>query len=171
MFLPATKKDSEKVTKLNSKLCEPMAEKGRPFRDGKFFRNCLTIFTEYECPVKKHMVEQTSLSRFTVSRRTNDHSDNIKKTLKERLKSCAVFSLALDESTDISDIDQHVIFIRAVSVGFHVVELLDMASLSFSATGQDICEDVSRVMAKFELSPAKLCSLTTFTSYKTVFPP
>ena len=61
VFLPATKKDSEQVKKLNSKLSEPMAEKGRPFRDGEFFRNCLTIFTEYVCPVKKHMVEQSSL--------------------------------------------------------------------------------------------------------------
>ena len=87
------------------------------------------------------------------------------------MKSCAVFILALAESTDISDMDQHVIFIRAVSVGFHVVEFLDIASLSSTATGQDICEHVSRVMAKFELNPAKLCSLTTFTSYKTVLPP
>ena len=60
-----------------------MAENGKPFNDGEFIKNCLTIFTEYASPEKKHIVEQTSLSRFTVSRRTNDLSDNIKKTLKE----------------------------------------------------------------------------------------
>ena len=79
----------------------------------------------------------TSLLRFTVSRRTNDLSDNIIETLIERLKSCAVlFSLALDESTDISDTALLVIFIRAVSVGFDVLEeFLDMATLSSTTTG------------------------------------
>ena len=97
------KKNSELVTKLSFKLCECLAEKGKPFSDGEFIKDCLTIFTEYACLEKKNLVDQTSLSHFTVSRRTNDLSDNIKETLKEKLKSCETFSLALDESTDISD--------------------------------------------------------------------
>ena len=40
-----------------------MAEKGKPFIDGEFIKNCLTIFTEYACPEKKHLVKQTSLFR------------------------------------------------------------------------------------------------------------
>ena len=76
-----------------------------------------------------------------VSRRTNDLSDAIKKTLKERLKLCVAFSLVLDDSTDISDTAQLVIFIRAVTAGFDIVEeFLDMASLFSTTTGQDICE-------------------------------
>ena len=72
---------------------------------------------------------------FAFSLRTNDLSDDIKETLKERLKSCVAFTLALDESTDISDIALLVIFIRAVTVGFDVVEeSLDMASLSSTTT-------------------------------------
>ena len=43
----------------------------------------------------KHLVKQTSLSRSTVSRRISDLSDNIEETLKDRLKSCEAFSLAL----------------------------------------------------------------------------
>ena len=60
-----------------------MVEKGKPFSDREFIKTCLTIFTEYACPEKKHLVEQTSLSRFTVSRKTNDLSDNIKETLRD----------------------------------------------------------------------------------------
>ena len=70
------------MTKLSFKFCECMAEKGNPFTDGEFIKNFLTIFTEYACPEYKHLVEQTSLSRFTVSRKINDLSDNIKETLK-----------------------------------------------------------------------------------------
>ena len=43
-----------------------MAEKGKPFSDGEFIKNCLTIFTEYAPPEKKYLAEETSLSRFTV---------------------------------------------------------------------------------------------------------
>ena len=78
------------------------------------------------------------------------------------MKSCAAFSLALDDNTDISDTAQLVIFIRAVTVGFDVVEVfLDVASLSSTTTGQDICEHVIRVVERFKLNPAKLCGLTT----------
>ena len=124
--------------------------KGKAFTDGEFIKNCLTIFTEYACPEYKHLVEQTSLSRFTVSRRINDPSDNIKETLKDRLKSCEAFSLALDESTDINDGAQLVIFIRAVTADFDIIEeFLDMASLFSTTTGQDICEQVLKVVKKF----------------------
>ena len=75
--------------------------------DGEFIKKCLTIFTEYACQEKKHLAEQTGLSRFTILRRTNDLSDNI----KEILKSSEAFSLGLDESTGISDAAQLVIFI------------------------------------------------------------
>ena len=77
------KKDSELVTKLSFKLCEWMAVKEKPYSDGEFIRNCLIIFTENTCPEKKHLAEQTSLSRFTVWHWTNYLSDNIEEILKE----------------------------------------------------------------------------------------
>ena len=36
-----------------------------------------------------------------------------------------------------------------------------MASLSSTTTGQDICEQVLKVVEKFELNPARLCGVTT----------
>ena len=105
---------------------------------------------------------QTSLLRITVSHRRNYLSDNIIQALKERLKSCAATSLALNVNTDICDTALLVILIMAVTVGFDVVEeFFDMASLSSTTTGQDICEHVIRVVEKFKLNPAKLCGLTT----------
>ena len=78
------------------------------------------------------------------------------------MKSCENFSLALGESTDINDTAQVVIFIRALTADFDIVEeFLDMASLSFTTTGQDICEQTLKVVEKFELNPAKLCGVTT----------
>ena len=36
-----------------------------------------------------------------------------------------------------------------------------MASLFSTTTGQDICEQVLKVVKKFKLNPAKLCGVTT----------
>ena len=135
------KKNSELVTELSFKLCECMAEKGKPFSDVEFIKNFLTIFTEYACPEKKYLVEQTSLSRITVSHRTNDLSNNITETLKERLKSCELTVwLWMRALTSVKQ-PNFAIFIRAVTAGFDIVEeFVDMASLSSTTTGQDICE-------------------------------
>ena len=65
-------------------------------------------------------MEQTGNLRFTALRRTNDLSDNIIEILKDRLKSCAAFSQALGERTDIFDRAHLVILIRSVTVGFDV---------------------------------------------------
>ena len=109
---------------------------------------------------RKTLLKQTSLSRFTVSCRINDPLYNIKESLKKRLKSCEAFSLALDESTDISDTAKLVIFIRAVTADFDIAEeFLDMASLSFTTTGKDICKQVLKVVGNFELNFAKLCGV------------
>ena len=75
---------------------------------------------------------------------------------------CKAFSLALDETTIISDRAQLVIFVRAVTAGFDIVEeVLDMASLFSTTTGKNICEQVLKVIEKFELNRAKLCGVTT----------
>ena len=68
----------------------------------------------------------------------------------------------LNEGTDISDMAQLFIFIRARTVDFDVIEeILDMSCLSSTTTGQDIYEHVIRVVERFELNSAKLSGLTT----------
>ena len=130
-----------------------MAEKKNLFGDGEFTKNCLTIFTEYACPKKKHLVEHFAHCCLMPN---NYLSDNNKKTLKERLKSCAAFSQALDDSTDINDAAKLVMFIWSITVGSVAVEeFFDMASLSSTTIGQDICEHVIRVVERFELNHVK----------------
>ena len=123
------------------------------FGDGEFTKNCLTIFTEYACPEKKHLVEHFAHCCLMPN---NYLSDNNKETLNERLKSCAAFSQALDDSTYINDTAKLVMFIWSVTVGSVAVEeFFDMASLSSTTIGQDICEHVIRVVERFELNHVK----------------
>ena len=154
------KKDNELITKLSFKIAEAIAEKGKLYSDGEFIKNCLEIFIENVSPEKKNLVEQISLSRFTVARRIDDLSENIEVSLKDRICKCSAFSIAWDESTDLSDTAQLVVFIRGVTDNFKVTEeFLDMASMQ-STTGQNICEEVTKLMNKFEIDSSKLVGIT-----------
>jgi len=63
-----------------------------------------------------------SLTRNAVAERISDISANLDSQLKNKVKSFVTFSVALDESTDISDITQLATFIRDVDETFSVTE-------------------------------------------------
>ena len=83
--------------------------------------------------------EKVSLSHKTIARRVKDLSDNVKVQLKNNVKISKYFSLALDESIDISDMSRLLVFIRTVDENFSVCkELLKTSPLHVSTKGFDI---------------------------------
>lgn len=156
------KENSETVTKISFLISEEIAKRGKPFTDGEFVKNCLNIFASNICPEKKSLVQNISLSHQTVGRRIDDMADNIKITLIEKLKECIFYSLALDESTDISDTAQLAIFIRGVTNQYTIVEeLLELCPMKGTTTGRDIFGEVRKTMKIFNLQDENICGLTT----------
>ena len=155
------KDNSQITTELSYKISEAIAEKGKAFSDGEFVKHCLMIFAEWACPEKKYLIEQTSLSRFTVGRRTDALSSNLEDILAENASKFSYYSLALDESTDITDTAQLVVFIRGVTDEFQIKEFVDLASMKSTTTGDDLTLEVLKMTKKFQLNPKKLSGLTT----------
>ncbi|KAJ0171369.1 hypothetical protein K1T71_012919 [Dendrolimus kikuchii] len=72
------------------------------------------------------------------------------------------FSIALDESTDLSDTAQLAIFIRGVDKKFTVTEeLLALQPLKGPTTGEDIFIEVQKVFTRFGLPWSKLIAVCT----------
>ena len=72
-----------------------------------------------------------SLSHQTIARRISDLGKHVSSKLKSIVESCIYFSLALDESKDVSATSELLIFIRTVDVNFTVQEeLVKMCSLN-----------------------------------------
>ncbi|XP_077112974.1 general transcription factor II-I repeat domain-containing protein 2A-like [Ranitomeya variabilis] len=72
------------------------------------------------------------------------------------------FSLALDESNDVRDSAQLLIFIRGTNDNFEVIEeLAALQSIKGTTTGEDIYEKLSKTVKDLELDWAKLSSVTT----------
>ena len=68
----------------------------------------------------------------------SDISANLDSQLKKKVKSFVTFSVALDESTDISDVVQQAIFIRGVDETLSVTEFLGLVPMIDTITANDI---------------------------------
>ena len=79
------------------------------------------------CPDKKDLV-QLSLSATTAVRRVESISNDINGQLLERAQDFTFFSIAIDGTKDISDMEQLVIWIKGVDNNFKITE--GMLSLS-----------------------------------------
>ena len=88
--------------------------------------------------------------------------EDIVSELNKKAESFKLYSLALDESNDIKDTAQLLIFIRGINDSFEITEeLLSMESLKGKTRGEDLYEQVSAVIERMKLPWSKLANVTT----------
>ena len=124
-------------------LAYKLAKHNKPFSDGEFVKECMLDAVDITCPEVRTKIEAISLSRRTVVRRIGGIAQNLSEQLFEAGKSFEWYSLALDESTDIGDTAQLLVFIRGIDENFEITEeLLSLEHLKDTTTGQDLFENV-----------------------------
>jgi len=105
---------SAAAVKASYLIANDIALASKPNCEGEFVKMCILKAAEIVCPEKRQVFANISLTRNTVAERISDLSANLDSQLKNKVKSFVTFSVALDESTDISDVAQLAIFIRGV---------------------------------------------------------
>ncbi|XP_069470077.1 general transcription factor II-I repeat domain-containing protein 2-like [Ambystoma mexicanum] len=139
-----------------------IARTDRPFMEGEFVKECLLSVAKEMCPEKADLFSTVSLSGPTLTRRIEEMGDNLYQHLQNLTKKLSYFSLALDESNDVRDSAQLLIFIRGTNDNFEVTEeLAVLQSIKGTTTGEDIYEKVCQTLNGLELDWAKLASVTT----------
>lgn len=111
-------KQSETVIHASYKLAWNIARAKKPYKEGEFVKQCISDTVEILCPENdklKRMASDLQLSRHTVEHRISDINTAIESQLHSDLQACEFFSVALDESCDIQDKPQLLIFARSVS--------------------------------------------------------
>ncbi|XP_044730447.1 general transcription factor II-I repeat domain-containing protein 2A-like [Chrysoperla carnea] len=117
---------------------------------------------EEVCPEKKSAFESVSLSRMTMTRRIEDLGSDLMVQLKSKASQFKMFSIATDESTDVTDIAQLLVFIRGINNSFEVTEeLAAMKSIKTTTTGEDLFKEVSEIFDDLNLDWNKLTAITT----------
>ena len=141
-----------------------LAKKKKAFSDGEeIVKPCLQIFGRRLGDKSiERKADEIALSKQTVTRRTEELSHDVVQQLKDLVKSCTFFSLALDESTDVCDVAQLSIFIRGIDDNFSVFEeLLSLESLHGKTRGSDIFEKVKSCLESLQIDSSKLISVCT----------
>ncbi|GCC38090.1 hypothetical protein chiPu_0016601 [Chiloscyllium punctatum] len=120
-------------------ITHKIARNSKPFSDGEFIKERLLDSAELICPEKKEAFENVSLSRPTVTRRIGDIARNLELQLQHRAVNFDFFSLALEESCDVRDTAQLLIFVRGITTDFKITEeLAAMKSIKGTTTGNDL---------------------------------
>jgi hypothetical protein len=111
---------AEAATRVSYQISREIAVAGRPFTEGPFVKKCMILAVREICPEKQESFNNVSLSRDTVQRRISDIATNICDQLKDKCGHFEFYSLAFDESCDIVDTAQLLVFIRGINAEFEV---------------------------------------------------
>ena len=152
----------ESCVRASYQVTKYLCEKGKPLTDGEFVKECMLKTVKEICPEKLSLFQNVSLSASTVTRRMEDLSGEVFSTLSEKAHSFQYFSLALDESIDVLDTAQLLIFIRGVDKNFQIVEdLCALRSMKDTTTSENLFLEVHQAVNNLDLSWARLKSVTT----------
>ena len=142
-------------------VAEKAARYLRPITDGEFARECIQDIAKPMFPKQAHLFEKISLSRTTIARRIEEIGENISEQLQSKADTFQYFSLAFDESCDMSDTAQLSIFIRVVAKDLSVHEdLVGLISFHDTTRGVEIVLNALHYEIP-NLSLSKLVGLTT----------
>ncbi|GBM00730.1 hypothetical protein AVEN_150899-1 [Araneus ventricosus] len=103
------------------------------------------------CPDKKNNFQTVSLSRKTVTSRIEAIDKKLTSQLESKIGQFKFCSIAMDESTDINDTVQLVLFIRGVDENFEITEeLTDEHLASFLRIGTSHFEPQYKELLKMK---------------------
>ncbi|RVE42541.1 hypothetical protein evm_012821 [Chilo suppressalis] len=159
---------SKAATEASFQVSYRIAQKCKPFSDGEYIKEIFeevsdSLFVNFKNKIEiKKAVHGLQLSRNTVMRRIEIISKNLNEQLQKDITRCVAFSLQFDESTDVTDTAQLLVFIRMVFKDFSTKEeLLGMISLKGKTRGLDIFTEFKAYICQIELCMYKLVSMTT----------
>ena len=134
----------------------------KPYSEDNFVKKCLSDVAEEMCPKMVQEFEKISLSRWTIARHIDEPAGNICNTLEDKVKNFVSWSFAIDESTDVKEAAQLVIFIKGVNKELNKTEeFLSLQCMKDNTIGANIFSEVLNAFDKFGLDLSTLCGIAT----------
>uniref|UniRef100_A0A0L8GXP5 DUF4371 domain-containing protein n=1 Tax=Octopus bimaculoides TaxID=37653 RepID=A0A0L8GXP5_OCTBM len=125
--------------------------------EGEFVNKCILKAAEIVCPFAN-----ISLTRNAVANRISDLSADLNRQQKHKVKSFIAFSVAIDESTNITDVAQLAIFLRSVGETLTVTEeFLELVPMMDTTTANDIFISLVGALDRVGVDWARAVSVAT----------
>jgi len=106
-------------------------------------------------------VNSVQLSNSTIQRRIYDLHDDIESQLLSKIRESVLFSIQLDESTDIESLSQLMCFVRYVDENSIQTDLLFCKPLSTTANATDVIKIIDEYFKDNKLDWEKLAAITS----------
>ena len=104
------------------------------------------------CPKNSNLFASISLSASSVVRRTEELGENIVAQIQQKAENCLWYSLAMDESTDLTSTSQLLISIGGVNLDFEITEqLASVCSMYETTTGEDLFLELEKTLQCYSL--------------------
>ncbi|KAK0152133.1 SCAN domain-containing protein 3 [Merluccius polli] len=147
----------QRATSASLKASWLLARNNRPFTDAELFKEVMVSVLE-ELAVDKSMdgiiasVKQMPLSARSATRHIEALSDAVQGVVISDLTQANYFSLAIDESTDNTDVAQMCVFVRYFDGKLFREDLLALIPLEGHTTGDILFTELSKVFEWLSLS-------------------
>ena len=140
-----------------------MAKTKKPHNIGEtFLKPCILESVKLVLGEKaSQTMKQISLSNDAIKSRIHEISDNIKSKVLSKIDSSPVFALQLDESTDISNLSQLLVYVRYVADERINEEFLFCQPLDTTSKAVDVFQMLIDFFDKTELSWSKFVGVCT----------
>jgi hypothetical protein len=158
--------EQEKCAEASLRVSWVLAKHMKPFTDANIVKECMLAAGDALFENKKDVLD--TLHRIPLSASSNTRNIEVLAeenytTLKRVLTSADCYSLAVDESCDITGIAQLILFVRYLdkSKNHFVEELLTILPLTGTTQGEDLYNAVIKYYEESGLDMKKLSSITT----------
>lgn len=163
------KNQSEAATVASYHVARILAKRKKPYADGEIIKEAAlqeiadVLFHDFKNKGEiKSAINSLQLSGATMVRRIENMSLDILSQLKADFRSCKYFAMQLDESTDITDTAQLLVFVRMIFEDFSTKEeMVNVIPLKEHTTGEDIFVAVKELISSFEIVLEKLVGIST----------
>ncbi|XP_060119664.1 general transcription factor II-I repeat domain-containing protein 2-like [Heteronotia binoei] len=153
---------NEGAVKASYLIAHELAVSSKPFSEGELIKKCMVMAAEAVCPDLQQGFANIDLSRSMVEERIYELSENLHTQLAEKAKSFIAFSVAIAESTDVTDVARLAIFIRGVDQEMRVTEeFVEIVPVTDMTTGDDILTNLVGALGKIGADWTKAVSLAT----------
>ncbi|KAJ1209190.1 hypothetical protein NDU88_004568 [Pleurodeles waltl] len=161
-------KESEAVTEASFKICYLLAKHKQPFTEAELVKKCFLsaaeiLFENYsnKSSILKE-IGALQLSDSTCARRIEATGENVQKQVIKAVRESPFFSIAMDESTDIGDVAQLLVWVRYLDQSLHPKEeLLCLLPLQGHTRGEDILDSICNYFETHHIPLDSLVSITT----------
>lgn len=160
-FLSSANKDNENAVEASYRISYHIAKHGKNHTAAEnLIFNCIKDAVSCmlgEEHVKK--IEKIPLSNNTVSRRIRDMSNYVETSVVEKIKKSPVFSIQVDESTDVANLSILLVIARYLNENVPEENLLLCYPLTERCTGEDIFHVIQGYFTEHEISWDNCCGV------------